>query len=83
MGLSVSKNRFKLSTQRHLVQRRLKEALRLNKSQFLPGFDIVIGVQRFDVTKVTFAELQKELMVLAEKAGLLKKKVNGPSNEDY
>ncbi|MBN3038751.1 MAG: ribonuclease P protein component [Candidatus Omnitrophica bacterium] len=72
LGLCVAKRSFKLSTQRHLVQRHLREAFRQTKSRFLPGYDIVLNARRFDQKKVGFAQLQGEILDLAKKAGVLK-----------
>ncbi|MBN3039048.1 MAG: ribonuclease P protein component [Candidatus Omnitrophica bacterium] len=73
LGLSIAKRSFKLSTQRHALQRSLREAFRLNKPRFLPGYDVVVAARRFDQKKVGFQTLQKELLGLAQKAGVLKK----------
>ena len=70
LGLSVSKKRFKLSTRRHYIQRRLREAWRLNQRGFLPGYDIVISAQRFTPGPIRFAEIENELLSLAKKARL-------------
>lgn len=72
LGLTVSKKRFKLSCRRHYIQRRLREAYRLNKKRFLPGYDIVISARRFDQGKTRFQDLQNELLSLAQKAKLLR-----------
>jgi ribonuclease P protein component len=73
LGLSVTKKKFRLSTQRHLVQRRLREAFRLNKGSIMPGHTIVLVAQRFDEKKVSLATLEKEFISLAKKADILKK----------
>jgi ribonuclease P protein component len=73
LGLSVSKRRFKLSVRRHYLLRRLREAYRLNKMHFAPGFDIVISAQRFDLASLCWEDLKTELLTLAQKAGLLKR----------
>jgi len=75
LGLSVRKKRFKLSARRHLIQRYLREAFRLNKMCLLPGYDIIISAQRFDFDKdkTSFEELKKEFLFLAQKARLLKR----------
>jgi ribonuclease P protein component len=76
LGVSVRKKRVKLSTQRHLIKRRLREAYRTNKMFFLPGNDIIIsftsytngpGKRKFAV----FSQLSQELLSLAQKANLL------------
>ena len=75
LGLSVSKKRFKLSVRRHYIQRRLREAYRLNKLRFLPGHDIVITAFRFNKGKIRLVDIKSELLSLAGKAGLLKRNV--------
>lgn len=70
LGLSVSKKRFKLSTRRHYIQRRLREAYRaLNKTRFLPGYDIIIKACRFE-NNIRFENLKRELLNLLRKGGL-------------
>jgi len=73
LGLTVAKKHFKLSVRRHYIQRRLREAVRLNKDRFLPGYDIVLSAQRFEKEKITLSEVQEEILSLAHKVGLLKK----------
>ncbi|MCQ9207873.1 MAG: ribonuclease P protein component [Omnitrophica bacterium] len=72
LGLSTSKKQFKLSVQRHYIQRCLREAYRLNKDRFLPGHDIVISARRWEKGKLHFREIKDELLFLAQKAKLLK-----------
>ena len=72
LGLSVTKKRFKLSARRHYIRRRLREAYRLNKMRFLPGYDIIITAFRFNKDKTSLEDIKKELLALAQKAGLLK-----------
>jgi len=72
LGLSVSKRRFKLSVRRHYIQRRLREAYRLDKWRFLPGYDVVLSAQRFKEGEARLADIQKEVLSLARRAGLLK-----------
>jgi ribonuclease P protein component len=75
LGISVRKKRVKLSTQRHLIKRRLREAYRTNKMLFLPGNDIVISFNGYKnkvmSNSVNFAQLRQELLLLAGKANLL------------
>lgn len=74
LGLSVSKRRFKLSVQRHYIQRRLREAFRRNKSQFLPGYDIVIIARGLTRGQSPFSDISRELLVLAQSAELSEKR---------
>ena len=71
LGISVQKRRFKLSADRHYIQRRLREIYRLNKTRFLPGHDLIVRVQRFDKRKTPFKDLEREVLLLAQRAGLL------------
>lgn len=72
LGLSVSKKRFKLSVQRHRLQRLLREAYRRNKRRFLPGHDLIFSLHTVRPEKLRFADIQQELLFLAQKAQLLK-----------
>lgn len=60
------------AVQRNRMRRRLREAYRLQESQFAPGYDIVI-VARSRCMKCSFATLQRDMMELFSKLGLLKK----------
>lgn len=73
LGLSVSKKRFGSSVRRHYIQRRLREAYRLNKMSFLPGYDIIITALRFNKDNARFEDIKKELLFLAQKARLLER----------
>ncbi|MFC1699176.1 ribonuclease P protein component [Candidatus Omnitrophota bacterium] len=73
LGLSLSKKRFKLSVRRHYLARRLREAFRLNKNRFRPGFDIVLSAYRFERKKIKLRQIEQEMLALAEKAHLIKK----------
>ena len=72
LGLSVSKRRFRLSVQRHCLARLLREVYRLNKMRFLSGYDIIVSARRFEQRNPRLEEIKKELLALAQKAGLLK-----------
>ena len=73
LGLSVGKKRFKLSCQRHFIQRCLREAFRLNKRRFFSGYDLVLSVHRLKVQKQARPEIAQEMLALAKKARLLNK----------
>lgn len=60
------------AVQRNRMRRRIREAYRLQESQFAPGYDIVI-VARSRCMKCSFAALQQDMMELFSKLGLLKK----------
>ena len=72
LGLSVTKKRFKLSSRRHYIRRRLREAYRVNKMHFFPGHDIVVAARGVKKYKTCFKDLKDELLSLAQKAKLLK-----------
>ena len=74
LGISVTKKRFKLSTERHRVQRWLREAYRLNKSRLVSGYDIVICARGFNKAKMRFAQINRELAGLLVKAQLFENK---------
>ena len=60
------------AVQRNRMRRRLREAYRLQEGQFAPGYDIVI-VARSRCMKCSFDALQRDMMELFSKLGLLKK----------
>jgi ribonuclease P protein component len=72
LGLAVRKKRFKLSTRRHYIQRRLREAYRHHQMLFLPGYDIVVSAHRLEESPSAYNQIRDELLSLARKAGLLK-----------
>lgn len=72
LGISVSKKRFRLSVQRHYIQRLLRSAYRESKWSFLPGYDLVIVAHKFSAKKVDFAVIKQELLSVAGKKGLIK-----------
>ncbi len=73
LGFSVAKKRFKLSTRRNYIRRRLREAYRLNKMRFAAGYDIVITALSYPKDKVPLGQITAELLSLAQKTGLLKR----------
>ena len=70
VGITVSKKLGKANV-RNRIRRRLREVYRLNEDRFLPGWDIVV-VARTKALHVSFADLTKGYLSLAEKAGILK-----------
>ena len=70
VGLTVGK-KLGHAVVRNRVRRRLREVYRLNEDRFLPGWDIVV-VARTKALHVSFADLTKGYLSLAEKAGILK-----------
>jgi RNase P protein component len=54
---------------RNKLRRRLKEICRLNSARFLGGFDLVI-IARDAAAAARYAELNRDLMYLADKLGV-------------
>lgn len=53
-------------------RRRIKEAYRIHEGAFLPGYDIVV-VARVRAAHSRYRELERSLLSLADKLGLLRK----------
>lgn len=76
-GLNVNRLGISVSTKlghavvRNRARRRLREAYRLNETQYKPGYDIVL-VARSRAVKVKFSVLQQELLHQFDGLGLLK-----------
>lgn len=80
LGISIAKKYLRLSSKRHSIRRCLREAFRINKQQFLRGYDLVITLRKFSFFCLEksqhppakkFTTLKNELLCLAQKAGLL------------
>ena len=69
VGITVSK-KLGHAVVRNRVRRRLREIYRLNETQFLPGYDIVV-VARSRAVEASFQELRDSYLALARKAGIL------------
>ena len=69
VGVTVSKKLGKAHI-RNRVRRRIREVYRLNETQFLPGWDIVV-VARTRAVDAEFSLLTKSYLSLAKKAGIL------------
>ena len=54
------------------TRRRIKEAYRIHEGAFLPGYDIVV-VARVRAAHSRYRELERSLLSLADKLGLLRK----------
>ncbi len=70
VGITVGK-KLGHAVIRNRVRRRLREAYRLQESQFQPGWDIVV-VGRHKAIRADFADLCAGYLSLAQKAGILK-----------
>lgn len=55
---------------RNRVRRRIKEAYRVNEDRYSPGWDIVV-VARVKAAHVRYQELERSLLKLSDKLGLL------------
>ena len=62
---------------RNKVRRRLREAYRVHASKFRTGFDLVV-VARVKAVHVPYHELERSLLRMAEKLGVLVKKEDKP-----
>lgn len=69
LGITVSKKLGKAHV-RNFVRRRFREVYRLHEEKFQPGWDIVV-VARTKAIGCDFAELCRDFLNLAGKAGLL------------
>ncbi len=77
VGFTVGK-KIGNAVQRNRLRRRMKEAYRLNESQFVPGYDIVI-VGRVRASFVGFDALCRSIVELFASLGMLSvhQKTNG------
>ena len=71
VGVTVSKKLGKAHV-RNRTRRRIKEAYRIHEGAFLPGYDIVV-VARVRAAHSRYRELERSLLSLADKLGLLRK----------
>ena len=71
LGITVS-GKLGKAVKRNLLRRRLHEAYRRNEEKFQPGYDFVV-VARTRAMHSTYAQLERSLLNMAKKAGLLKK----------
>ena len=70
LGISVSKKVGK-SVVRSRVTRLIRESYRLSEERILPGYDIVV-IARVSAADATYHEIEKSLLNLLKKHGLLK-----------
>ncbi|AZR74935.1 ribonuclease P protein component [Anoxybacter fermentans] len=73
VGFSVSKKIGK-AVKRNRVKRLLKEAYRLNKHRLMEGIDLII-IPRKRILGANFREIEKGMIKLFSKAGILKKDI--------
>lgn len=71
LGLTVGVKLGK-AVVRNRTRRRIREAYRVHEGRFVPGYDIVV-VARVKAGHSRYRELERSLLVLSDKLGLLKK----------
>ena len=69
LGLTVGTKVGK-AVRRNRVRRRLREAYRLHENRVVPGFDVVV-VARAKAAFAPYAQLERELLRLLDKLGIL------------
>lgn len=63
------------AVERNRAKRRLREAFRLNRHRLCDECDVIL-VARHKIIRAPWAEVQSELISLADQAGILKKDCN-------
>ena len=61
---------------RNRTRRRIREAYRIHEDRFLSGYDIVV-VARVKAGHSRYRELERSLLTLSDKLGLLRKEAGG------
>ena len=67
VGVKVGK-----AVRRNRTRRRIREAYRIHEGEFLPGYDLVV-VARVRAGHARFRELERGLLQVADRLGLLQK----------
>ena len=62
---------------RNRTRRRIREAYRLHEDRFAPGYDLVV-VARVRAGHSRYREIERSLLSLSDKLGLLRKGEDGP-----
>ena len=75
LGLTVGTKLGK-AVVRNRVRRRIREAYRVNEGRFSTGWDIVV-VARVRAAHVSYRELERSLLQLSGRLGLLRREVEG------
>lgn len=70
LGISIPKKKFRLATSRNRIRRLIKEIHRINKECLKPGYDIIIAPAPGE-KDLSYKNLEKEILKLYEKAGVL------------
>ena len=73
IGIMVSRKVHLRAVKRNLWKRRIREAFRRNQSQFKPGWALVIQARK-QVQIPAYAEIEKELVRLCQRACVLENK---------
>ena len=76
LGLTVGTKLGK-AVARNRTRRRIREAYRLHEARFVPGYDIVV-VARVRAGHSRYREIERSLLSLSDKLGLLRKGEDGP-----
>ena len=71
LGLTVGVKLGK-AVVRNRTRRRIREAYRIHEDRFLPGYDLVV-VSRVRAGHSRYREVERSLLSLADKLGLLRK----------
>jgi len=80
LGISVSKKVGK-SVVRSRVTRLIRESYRLSEDRILPGHDIVV-IARVSAANATYHEIEKSLLSLLRKQGLIKESLEETKKTD-
>ena len=72
LGVVTSRRTFRRSVDRNRARRKLREAYRRNRAKFKPGADVVL-VGRHKLLHASAQDVEKELLALARRAGLMGK----------
>lgn len=70
-GIVISTKIDKRAVYRNYLKRQIREIIRLNLNKIKKGFDIVLIVNKKEILKLNYNELQKEILKFLEKANLL------------
>ncbi len=73
VGVISSKKTLRRAVDRNRAKRLMREAYRINRHRFFGKLDVVL-IARRPIAKATLALVEKDLMRLASKAGMLSEK---------
>jgi ribonuclease P protein component len=66
----INKKISKKAVVRNKIKRQIREIVRNNLKQFKSGLDIIIVIKK-DLSQVPFSQIEKNLLQVCQKAGLL------------